>query len=159
MNTGPGYKASVRLYVNAGVAKPSPKIGQALGPLGINMMQFCKEFNERTGAYKNDAPMRVLLSAYMDRSFKFVVKPPPTTWFLKKACGITKCSDMPNQNIVGRIGMKYIYEIAKAKQEVDPMLRAHDVEGICRMVLGTARSMGLQVVEDTLPPEPIKVDV
>ena len=87
MNTGPAYKASVRLYVNAGVAKPSPKIGQALGPLGINMMQFCKEFNDRTGAYNNEVPMRVVLKAYVDRSFKFVVKPPPTSWFVKRAAG------------------------------------------------------------------------
>jgi large subunit ribosomal protein L11 len=159
MNTGPAYKASVRLYVNAGVAKPSPKIGQALGPLGINMMQFCKEFNDRTGQYNGEVPMRVILQAYVDRSFKFVVKPPPTSWFVKKAAGQMKGSDKPGQNVGGRIGIKYIYEIAKVKQEVDPHLKQHDVEGICRMVLGTVRSMGYQVVEDTLPPEPLKIEV
>ena len=88
MNTGPAFKASVRLYVNAGVAKPSPKIGQALGPLGINMMQFCKEFNEKTGHFNPDVPMRVILKAFTDRSFKFLIKPPPSSWFIKKAAGI-----------------------------------------------------------------------
>jgi len=143
MNTGPAYKACVRLYVNAGVAKPSPKIGQALGPLGINMMQFCKEFNDRTGQYNPEVPMRVILSAYVDRSFKFIIKPPPTSWFVKKAAGLQKASDKPGQNIPGRVGIKYIYEIAKVKQEVDPDLRQHDIEGICRMIMGSVRSMGL----------------
>ena len=95
MNTGPAFKASVRLYCYAGVAKPSPKIGQALGPLGINMMQFCKEFNERTQEYNPEVPMRVKLHAYADRSFRFMVKPPPTSWFIKKAAGLHKGSDKP----------------------------------------------------------------
>jgi large subunit ribosomal protein L11 len=87
--------------------------------------------------------MRVKLQAYVDRSYKFIVKPPPTTWFIKKAAGLTKASDKPGQNIIGRVGVKYLYEIAKVKQEVDPDLRQHDLEGICRMMMGTARSMGL----------------
>ena len=122
MNSGPAYKATVRIYCMAGNAKPSPKIGQALGPLGINMMQFCKEFNDRTGDYNGDVPMRVLLKAYVDRSFTFVVKPPPTTWFIKKACGLPKGSDKPGHESVGRVSVKYVYEIAKVKQEVDPDL-------------------------------------
>ena len=88
MTTGPAYKATVRIYCLAGNAKPSPKIGQALGPLGINMMQFCKEFNDRTQEYNGDVPMRVVLKAYIDRSFKFTVKPPPTSYFIKKASGL-----------------------------------------------------------------------
>ncbi len=159
MNQGPAYKAAVRIYCYAGVAKPSPKIGQALGPLGINMMQFCKEFNERTGQYNPDIPMRVCLSAYMDRSFKFVVKPPPTSWFIKKAASSPKGSDKPGQNIAARVSIKYLYEIAKIKHEVDPGLIQHDVEGITKMVIGTARSMGFQIVEDTMPPEPVRVDL
>ena len=123
MNTGPAYKAQVRIYCLAGVAKPSPKIGQALGPLGINMMQFCKEFNDRTSQYNPDIPMRVVLKAYMDRSFKFMIMPPPTSWFIKKACGLPKGSDKPGQNVAGRVTIKYLYEIAKVKQEVDPTLR------------------------------------
>ena len=92
MNSGPAYKAIVRIYCQAGVAKPSPKIGQALGPLGVNMMQFCKEFNERTQDYNEDVPMRVKLTAFTDRSFKFIVKPPPSSWFIKKASGLPKGS-------------------------------------------------------------------
>ena len=88
MNSGPAYKATVRIYCIAGNAKPSPKIGQALGPLGINMMQFCKEFNDRTQEFNSDVPMRVILKAYIERSFKFVIKPPPTTYFIKKASGL-----------------------------------------------------------------------
>jgi large subunit ribosomal protein L11 len=103
--------------------------------------------------------MRVVLKAYVDRSFKFVVKPPPTTWFIKKAAGLAKASDKPGQNIVGRVSIKYLYEVAKVKQEVDPDLRDHDIEGITKMIVATARSMGIQVVEDTLPPEPIRVDL
>ena len=159
MNTGPAYKAGVRLYCMAGVAKPSPKIGQALGPLGVNMMQFCKDFNARTGAYKEDTPLRVKLTAFQDRSYKFIVKPPPSSWFIKKAASVHNGSSKPGHEQAGRVSIKYLYEIAKVKQEVDPDLRTHDVEGIVRQLMGTARSMGVDVVEDTFPPQPIKVDV
>ena len=159
MNSGPAYKATVRVYCLAGNAKPSPKIGQALGPLGINMMQFCKEFNDRTGEYNADVPMRVILKAYVDRSFTFIVKPPPTSYFVKKASGLYKGSDKPGHNPVGRVSVKYLYEAAKVKQKVDPDLAAHDIQGIMRMMMGSCKSMGIEVVEDTLPPTPIKVDV
>jgi large subunit ribosomal protein L11 len=159
MNSGPAYKATVRIYCMAGVAKPSPKIGQALGPLGVNMMQFCKDFNERTGAYKEDTPMRVKLTAFVDRSYKFIVKPPPSTWFIKKAASLPKGSTEPGHTSAGRVSIKYLYEIAKIKQEVDPDLRSHDVEGIVSMLCGTAKSMGIDVVEDTFPPIPMKIDV
>ena len=82
MNSGPAFKATVRVYCLAGAAKPSPKLGQALGPLGINMMNFCKEFNERTTAFHSDVPLRVILKAFVDRSFTFEFKPPPTSWFI-----------------------------------------------------------------------------
>ena len=117
MNSGPPVKACVRVYCMAGVAKPSPKIGQALGPLGVNMMQFCKEFNERTGQYKEDTPMRVKLTAYVDRSFQFVVKPPPTSWFIKKAASLQKGSEKPGHESAGKVSIKYLYEIAKIKHE------------------------------------------
>ena len=143
----------------AGAAKPSPKIGQALGPLGVNMMQFCKEFNDRTGQYREDVPMRVKLTAFVDRSFTFIVKPPPTSWFIKKAAGLEKGAAEPHHQNVGQVSIKYLYEIAKVKREVDPELRTHDVESVLKMVLGTCQSMGIDVVEDTFPPKPIKVDV
>ena len=157
MNTGPAYRATVRVYCLAGNAKPSPKIGQALGPLGINMMQFCKEFHDRTQDYHGEVPMRVVLKAYHDRSFTFVVKPPHTTWFVKKACGLHKLSDKPGHNPLGRVSIKYLYEAAKIKQEVDPSLVDQDIEGILRQIVGSCHSMGIEVVEDTLPPVPIKI--
>ena len=159
MNSGPAYKATVRVYCLAGNAKQSPKIGQALGPLGINMMQFCKEFNDRTQEYHGEVPMRVILKAYVDRSFTFIVKPPPTSYFIKKASGLYKGSDKPGHNPVGRVSIKYLYEAAKVKQQCDPDLAEHDIEGIMRMMLGSCKSMGIDVVEDTLPPTPIKVEV
>ena len=123
------------------------------------MMQFCKEFNERTTAYKEDVTMRVKLTAFVDRSYKFVVKPPPSTWFIKKAASLPKGSEEPGITSAGRVSIKYLYEIAKVKQEVDPDLRTHDVEGIVLMLMGTSRSMGIDVVEDTFPPVPMKIDV
>ena len=157
MNSGPAFKATVRIYCLAGNAKPSPKIGQALGPLGINMMQFCKEFNDRSQEFSSDVPMRVVLKAYVDRSFTFIIKPPPTTWFIKRAAGIEKASKLPGHEQAGRISVKYLYEIAKIKQQTDPTLIEHDPEGICRMLLGTCKSMGIEVVEDTLPPTPVHI--
>ena len=103
--------------------------------------------------------MRVKLTAYVDRSFKFIVKPPPTTWFIKKAAGIPKGSEEPGKTVAGRVSVKYLYEIAKIKQEVDPDLRHHDIEGILKMMMGTVRSMGFEVVEDTFPPQPLLIEV
>ena len=103
--------------------------------------------------------MRVLLKAYVDRSFRFTVKPPPTTWFIKKASGLPLGSDKPGHNIAGRVSVKYIYEIAKVKQECDPDLQFHDVEGVARMVMGTCASMGIDVVEDTYAPAPQRINL
>lgn len=152
-----GLKGSVRIYCFAGAAKPSPKIGQALGPLGLNMMQFCKEFNERSAGIRNDVPMRVLLKAYKDRSFTFVIKPPPSVYFLKKAAGIEKGTGKVGYEKAGKISYKYIYEIAKVKQELDPDLAAIDLEAICWQLRGTCQSMGLEIVEDTLPPKKVEI--
>ena len=96
------------------------------------MMQFCKEFNDRTQEFNGDVPMRVLLKAYADRSFKFTIKPPPTSYFIKKAAGLQKASPLPGHESAGRVSVKYIYEIAKVKQKADPDLAEHDLEGICR---------------------------
>ncbi len=101
--------------------------------------------------------MRVVLKAYVDRSFTFVVKPPPTSYFVKKASGLYKACDRPGHNSAGRVSIKYLYEAAKVKQEVDPDLVEHDVEGVLRMMIGSCKSMGIEVVEDTLPPVPIKI--
>ena len=101
--------------------------------------------------------MRVVLKAYTDRSFTFVVKPPPTTYFVKKAAGLPKMSKMPGHISAGRVSIKYLYEAAKVKHEVDPSLVEHDVEGVLRMMMGSCKAMGIEVVEDTLPPTPIKI--
>lgn len=107
-------KARIRLLVYAGNAKPNPKMGQALGPLGINMAAFCKDFNALTTQYNPDVLLRVKLNAYTDRTYKYIIKPPPTTWFIKKAIGKGTFS---GNKIVrsGRLDIKYVYEIAKIK--------------------------------------------
>ena len=93
------YKGIAKLVVYAGNGKPNPKMGQALGPLGLNMMQFCKEFNERTSALRTDVPCRVQLKAYTDRSFTFIIKPPPTSWFLKRCASITQGTHIAKKKI------------------------------------------------------------
>ena len=123
------------------------------------MMQFCKEFNDRTATVRPDVPMRVLLKAYEDRSFTFIVKPPPTSFFLKKAAGILKGSSTPGHKKCGRVSIKYIYEIAKVKKETDSHLFNHDLPGIVMMIVGSCQAMGLEVVEDTLPPKKVKIDL
>jgi len=138
----------VRLKVGAGGAKPGPAIGQALGPLGINMAEFCKQFNEKTKNYDKDIPLPVELSAFSNRTFTFIVKTPPTSWFLKKCAGVTDGSKRPGHDIVGKVHVKQVYEIAKAKQ-ADEHLKSLSLEALCRCIAGSAGSMGLEIVSDT----------
>ena len=138
----------VKLRCIAGNARPGPAIGQALGPLGINMADFCKQFNERTeSVYNNDVLLSVRLSAMSDRSFSFEVRSPPTSFLIKRAVGIDKGPDMPNlEKPHGYITPEAVYEIAKIKQQDD--MRWHlPLEGIARSVVGTCRSMGIKVRE------------
>mmetsp|Transcript_23036 Transcript_23036/g.33716 ORF Transcript_23036/g.33716 Transcript_23036/m.33716 type:complete len:146 (+) Transcript_23036:47-484(+) len=137
----------VRLRVPAGAAKPGPAIGQALGPLGLNMSEFCKQFNDRTKNFTKDVPMPVVLSAYDNRSFTFVVKSPPTSWFLKRCAGIDKGANRPGHETVGKVHTKQIYEIAKIKQQ-DEAMKNMELEHICRCIVGSCLSMGLKVVHD-----------
>jgi large subunit ribosomal protein L11 len=152
MNTEKVLKGTAKMVCYAGNAKPNPKLGQALGPLGLNMMQFCKEFNERTNELRNDVPMRVVLKAYLDRSFNFIVKPPPTSWYIKRCVGLEQLSSFPRRKIVGELGIKYVYEIAKIKQKIDPDFRNHNIYGLCKMIIAQAECMGITVVKDTLSP-------
>ena len=152
MNTEKVLKGTAKIICYAGNAKPNPKLGQALGPLGLNMMQFCKEFNERTSELRNDVPMRIILKAYLDRSFFFVIKPPPTSWYLKRCAGVESLSELPRRKIIADIGIKYIYEIAKIKQTLDPEFRNHNIYGLCKMIVAQAESVGLKVVKDTIYP-------
>ncbi|CEG40260.1 ribosomal protein l11 [Plasmopara halstedii] len=139
-------KGIVRLRVLAGKASPSPAIGQALGPLGVNMMEFCKAFNDRTSKLTENIPVPVVLTAFTDRTFSFTTKTPPASWFLKKAAGITSGSSTPGQKVVGTVSLRQIYEIAKVKQE-DEMVDYIDLQSICKTLIGSAKSMGLEVVQ------------
>jgi large subunit ribosomal protein L11 len=135
----------IKLQVPAGKANPSPPIGPALGQRGLNIMEFCKTFNAQTQNLEPGMPIPVVITAYADRSFTFVTKTPPASFFLKKAAGIEKGAQTTGKGgTVGRVTMAQIREIAETKM-VD--LNANDLDAACRMVVGSARSMGLEVVD------------
>jgi len=135
----------IKLQVPAGKANPSPPIGPALGQRGLNIMEFCKAFNAQTQQLEAGMPIPVVITAYSDRTFTFVTKTPPVTYFLKKAAGIQKGSQTPGKGAVaGQVTMEQIREIA-AKKMAD--LNANDIEAAASMLVGSARSMGLKVVE------------
>jgi large subunit ribosomal protein L11 len=135
----------IKLQVPAGKANPSPPIGPALGQRGLNIMEFCKAFNAATQNLEPGMPIPVVITAYADRSFTFLTKSPPNTYFLKKAAGVEKGSQTAGKvRPIGRVTMDQIREIAAQKMQD---LNANDVEGACRMLIGSARSMGLEVVE------------
>ena len=134
--------ALIKLQCPAGKANPSPPVGPALGQHGLNIMQFCKEFNART-AQMGDVIIPVLITAFADRSFTFITKTPPASILLMKAAKIEKGSGEPNKNKVGKVTMKQVREIAETKL---PDLNTTDIEAATRSVAGTARSMGLEVV-------------
>ncbi len=135
----------IKLQVPAGKANPSPPIGPALGQRGLNIMEFCKAFNAQTQGMEQGMPVPVVITAYGDRTFTFVMKTPPVTYFLKKAAGIEKGSQTTGKGAKsGTVTMAQIREIA-AKKMVD--LNANDIEAASRMIVGSARSMGLDVVE------------
>lgn len=135
----------IKLQVPAGKANPSPPIGPALGQRGLNIMEFCKAFNAQTQQLEAGMPIPVVITAYSDRTFTFVTKTPPVTYFLKKAAGIQKGSQTPGKGAtVGQVTMEQIREIA-AKKMVD--LNANDIEAAASMIVGSAKSMSLKVVE------------
>lgn len=133
----------IKLQIPAGKATPAPPVGPALGQHGVNIMAFTKEFNERT---KNEAGMiiPVIITVYADRSFTFVTKTPPAAVLIKKACGIDKASGQPNKTKVAKITREQVKKIAETKM---PDLNAASVETAMSMVAGTARSMGIEVVD------------
>ena len=132
----------VKLQVPAGKANPSPPIGPALGQRGLNIMEFCKAFNAQTQKVEPGLPLPVVITAFSDKSFTFVIKTPPTTVLIKKAAGLEKGSPRPHTDKVGKITRKQAEEIAKTKM---PDLNAADLEAAMRTVAGSARSMGIIV--------------
>ena len=132
----------IKLQVPAGKANPSPPIGPALGQRGLNIMEFCKAFNAATQGMEVGLPTPVVITAYSDKSFTFVLKTPPASVLLKKAVGIQSGSARPNSNKVGKVSRAQLEEIAKTKT---PDLTAADMEAAVRTIAGTARSMGLEV--------------
>ncbi len=133
----------IKLQVAAGKANPSPPVGPALGQHGVNIMQFCKEFNSRTQAQMGMI-IPVVISVYGDRSFSFITKTPPASDLLKKAAGVKSGSGVPNRVKVGKVTKAQVAEIAETKL---PDLYAYDVETAMRTIAGTARSMGLEITD------------
>jgi len=134
----------IKLQVPAGAANPSPPIGPALGQRGLNIMEFCKQFNAKTQSMEKGTPIPVVITAFSDRSFTFVTKMPPNSFFIKKAANIQQGSKTPGTDSVGTITMAQVKEIAKQKMQD---LNANDIEAACSMIIGSARSMGVQVKE------------
>jgi large subunit ribosomal protein L11 len=132
----------VKLQVPAGSANPSPPIGPALGQQGVNIMEFCKQFNAQTAKLEKGLPIPTVITVYSDRSFTFIMKTPPAAVLIRKAIGIEKGSGAPNTTKVGRISRAQLEEIAKVKQ---PDLTAAGLEAAVRTIAGSARSMGVDV--------------
>ena len=132
----------VKLQVPAGSANPSPPIGPALGQQGVNIMEFCKQFNAQTQQLEKGLPIPVVITVYADRSFTFIMKTPPASVLIRKAIGIEKGSGTPNTSKVGKISRKQLEEVAKTKM---PDLTAADLEAAVRTMAGSARSMGVDV--------------
>jgi large subunit ribosomal protein L11 len=133
--------ATVKLQIPAGEAKPSPPVGPALGQHGVNIMEFCKAFNAQT-QNQPGVIIPVLITIYADRSFSFILKTPPASYLLKKAAGLDKGSPEPNRNKVARLTREQIEEIAKLKMHD---LNAKDLEGAVHIIMGSARSLGIDV--------------
>ena len=132
----------VKLQVPAGAANPAPPIGPALGQQGVNIMEFCKQFNAATQKVEKNLPIPVIITVYSDRSFTFIMKTPPASVLIRKQLGIEKGSGAPNTTKVGKINRKQLEEVARTKQ---PDLTAADLDAAVRTIAGSARSMGVDV--------------
>ena len=133
----------IKLQIPAGGANPSPPVGPALGQRGLNIMDFCKAFNEKTKDLEKGAPIPVVITAYKDRTFEFITKLPPVSYYLKKAAKIKKGNSTPGRTLVGKVTIEDVKKIAKEKM-ID--LNAIDLDGAVNMVKGSAVSMGMEVV-------------
>lgn len=137
-------KTQIKIQIPAGAANPAPPVGPALGQHGVNIMDFCRQFNERTKPMEAGMIIPAVITVYEDRSFTFITKMPPMSALLKKAAGLAKASSEPNKNKVGKITKSQAQEIAKTKM---PDLNANSLDAAVEMVRGTARSMGIEVGE------------
>src|SRR5207342_3116442 len=134
----------LKLQVPAGAANPSPPIGPALGQRGLNIMQFCKDFNAQTQKMEKGTPIPVVITTYADRSFSFEMKTPPVSYFIKKAAKLESGSKTPGRDVAGKVTKEQVREIAQQKLKD---LNCDSIESAMRMVEGSARSMGIEVVE------------
>lgn len=132
----------IKLEIPAGQANPSPPVGPALGARGLNIMEFCKAFNAATQNMEQGTPTPVIITAFSDRSFSFETKTPPASWYLRKAAKVAKGSKVPNRDKVGKVSMAQVREIAEAKMKD---LNANDIDAAAKIIMGSARSMGIEV--------------
>ena len=137
-------KGFIKLQVPAGKANPSPPIGPALGQAGLNIMEFCKAFNAETQNIEQGMPIPCEITAYEDSTFSYITKTPPASYFLKKAAGLDKASQEAGREIVGKVSLKQVREIAEKKLSD---LNTKDIDAACKMIAGSARSMGIEVQE------------
>jgi large subunit ribosomal protein L11 len=133
----------IKLQIAAGAASPAPPVGPALGQHGVNIMQFVREFNDRTGKLEEGMVVPVIITIFKDKSFNFVMKTPPASYLLKKAAGIAKGSGAPNKDKVGRVTIQQVEDIARTKL---PDLNANSVEAAVKIIEGTAKNMGLEII-------------
>ena len=133
----------IKLQINGGQANPAPPVGPALGQKGLNIQDFCNQFNDKTKDLEKGAPIPTIITAYKDRSFDFVTKKPPVTFYLKKAAKIKKGCQTPGRSTLCKVTMKQVDEISKEKLED---LNAYDVDHASKIILGSARSMGMEIV-------------
>ena len=133
----------IKLQIPAGQANPSPPVGPALGQHGVNIMEFCKSFNAETQSQEQGVPTPVTVTVFADKSFSFVTRTPPASFLLRRAAKLEKGSETPGREVVGSVSMAQVREIAELKM-VD--LNANDLDAACKIIAGSARSMGLEVV-------------
>ena len=132
----------IKLQVPSGQANPSPPIGPALGQAGLNIMEFCKAFNAATQNMEQGIPIPTVITAYADRTFSFVTKTPPASYYLKKAAGLSKAASNPGKEVVGSVSLNQVREIVELKKSD---LNTSDLDQACKMIIGSARSMGIEV--------------